>query len=59
MDLAQRLRSSKPGLKIIFASGYSMEELDTDFIWQGNALFLQKPYTAFTLAKAVRECLDR
>jgi signal transduction histidine kinase/CheY-like chemotaxis protein len=59
MELAKKLLPANPTLKIIFASGYSMEELDTDFIWQGNALFLQKPYTAFTLAKAVRECLDR
>jgi len=57
MDLAQKLLP-EPSLKIIFASGYSMDELDTDFIRQGNALFLQKPYTHITLAKAVRDCLD-
>jgi CheY-like chemotaxis protein len=59
MDLAETLLASKPRLKIIFASGYSMEELDTDFIRQGRATFLQKPYTHVSLAKAVRECLDR
>jgi signal transduction histidine kinase/CheY-like chemotaxis protein/HAMP domain-containing protein len=59
MELAKRLLPAKPTLKIIFASGYSMEELDTDFVWQRNALFLQKPYTAVSLAKAVRDCLDR
>jgi signal transduction histidine kinase/ActR/RegA family two-component response regulator len=58
MDLAQRLRDTHPDLKIIFASGYSMEELDTGFIRQGHAQFLQKPYTHVTLPKAVRECLD-
>jgi len=36
-----------------------MDELDTDFIRQGHALFLQKPYTHVTLAKAVRDCLDK
>jgi signal transduction histidine kinase len=59
MDLAETLLASKPRLKIIFASGYSMDELDTDFIRQGRATFLQKPYTHVSLAKAVRECLDR
>jgi signal transduction histidine kinase len=59
MELAKRLLPATPGLKIIFASGYSMEELDTNFLWQQNAIFLQKPYTAVTLAKAVRECLDK
>jgi CheY-like chemotaxis protein len=58
MDLAQRLRTARPQLKIIFASGYSMEELDTGFIHAGNALFLQKPYTHLTLPKAVRDSLD-
>jgi len=59
MDLAQKLLPAQPSLKIIFASGYSMDELDTDFIRQGHALFLQKPYNHVTLAKAVRECLDK
>ena len=59
VDLAHRLLPANPRLKIIFASGYSMDELDTDFIRQGNSLFLQKPYTHITLAKAVRDCLDR
>src|SRR5437016_3867262 len=59
MELAKKLLPGKPGLKIIFASGYSMDELDTNFLRQGNTMFLQKPYTHVTLAKAVRECLDR
>jgi FixJ family two-component response regulator len=58
MELAQRLRDVHPELKIIFASGYSMDELDTGFVRQGHALFLQKPYTHVSLPKAVRECLD-
>jgi FixJ family two-component response regulator len=58
MELAQRLVSIQPQLKVIFASGYSMDELDTDFLREGHAVFLQKPYTHVTLPKAVRECLD-
>jgi two-component system, cell cycle sensor histidine kinase and response regulator CckA len=59
MELAQRLLSHKPSLKIIFTSGYNVDELDTDFIRKGGATFLQKPYTRSTLAKAVRQCLDQ
>jgi len=59
MDLAQRLQASNPKLKIVFASGYSMDELDTSFLREGHAAFLQKPYTHATLARAVRDCLDR
>jgi len=59
MDLAKKLLPANPALKVIFASGYSMDELDTDFIRKSHALFLPKPYTHITLAKAVRDCLDK
>jgi signal transduction histidine kinase/ActR/RegA family two-component response regulator/HAMP domain-containing protein len=59
IDLAQKLLVLKPGLKIIFTSGYSINDLDTDFIRGGGGYFLQKPYTRTTLARAVRETLDK
>jgi len=59
MDLAHHLLEAKPGLRLIFASGYSMDDLDPAFLKTGQAMFLQKPYTHVTLAKAVRDCLDR
>ncbi len=59
IDLAQKLRTQHPELKILFTSGYSVGDLDTDFIRHGGGSFLQKPYTRFTLAKAVRESLDK
>lgn len=59
MELATRLRATKPELKIVIASGYSMDDLDTEFVQRGNAIFLQKPYTHVTLAQAIRTCLDR
>ncbi len=59
IDLAHKLLAQKPDLKILFTSGYNVSDLDTDFIRQGGGNFLQKPYTRSTLAKAVREQLDR
>jgi signal transduction histidine kinase/CheY-like chemotaxis protein len=58
MDLAHKLLQTRPTLKIIFASGYSVDELETDFMRKGQAAFLQKPYTHATLTNAVRDCLD-
>ncbi len=58
-DLAGRLLALKPSLKVVLASGYSMEDLDTVFLRRGHAIYLQKPYTHVTLAKAVRDCLDK
>ena len=59
VDLAQRLRDDQPDLKVVFASGYSVDDLDTDFIRKGSAGFIQKPYTHTSLARAVRESLDK
>jgi signal transduction histidine kinase/CheY-like chemotaxis protein/HAMP domain-containing protein len=59
MDLARQLLCAKPDLKLIFASGYSMDEVDPAFVRDGHAAFLQKPYTHITLTKAVRDCLDK
>lgn len=53
-ELADKLRREKPGLKVICASGYSMDEIE-----QEGMGFLQKPYTRVTLTKTVRECLDK
>jgi CheY-like chemotaxis protein len=58
MDLARKLLDSNPKLKIVFASGYSMDNLDTAFMCAGHGTFLQKPYTHVTLAQAVRGALD-
>ena len=59
IELAQKLSALKPQLKVIFTSGYSVGDLDTEFIRHGGGYFLQKPYTRTTLAKAVREWLDK
>jgi len=58
-ELAVKLLASNPPLKIIFTSGYNVEETNTDFFRRGGATFLQKPYTRIALARAVREALDK
>jgi FixJ family two-component response regulator len=46
-------------VKIVFASGYTVDELSTDFLARtNNARFIQKPYTHAVLAKTVRQALD-
>jgi len=58
VELAEKLLSRRPGLKVIFASGYTVDEVSEAFLARNNARFLQKPYTRITLARAVREALD-
>jgi C4-dicarboxylate-specific signal transduction histidine kinase/ActR/RegA family two-component response regulator len=59
LELAQRLLSLEPGLKIIFTSGYSAQEVGPEVLARTRARFLQKPYSYESLAGLVRECLDK
>jgi two-component system cell cycle sensor histidine kinase/response regulator CckA len=58
MELAERLLRLQPGLKIIFTSGYTVLEIDSEVLARTGAYFLQKPYSYETLAGIVRSCLD-
>jgi CheY-like chemotaxis protein len=59
-DLAEQLWGQRPGLKVIFMSGYSAEVLgaNTRFIRRTKSHFLQKPCSAQTLLETVRRSLD-
>jgi PAS domain S-box-containing protein len=57
-ELAARLRSEAPGLKILFTSGYSVELEDGGMPLKAGVNFLPKPYPARQLAAQVRRCLD-
>jgi len=58
-ELARSLAASRPGLPILFMSGYNE---DGELAGAGGDLgdgVLAKPFTAETLARQVREALDR
>jgi len=57
-ELAERMWSEAPQLKVIFTSGYSADIVGKDFKLQPELNFLQKPYQPQTLALTVRRCLD-
>jgi two-component system, cell cycle sensor histidine kinase and response regulator CckA len=57
-ELAHRLRSERPDLKVIYSSGYSVEFEGNEFDLEQDANFLPKPYAAHKLASVVRQCLD-
>jgi PAS domain S-box-containing protein len=56
--LAEQLQAERPGLKVIFMSGYSDEIVHRQLDLQSGCRFLQKPYPPRALAEAVRRCLD-
>jgi PAS domain S-box-containing protein len=59
-DLCQAIRQERPGLKVIFMSGYSGDLLghDTGFLRRENAVFIQKPCPARELLLRLRASLD-
>jgi CheY-like chemotaxis protein len=59
-DLAERLWGHRPGLKVIFMSGYSADVLgaNNDFIGRTRSHFLQKPFSLRAMLETVRRCLD-
>jgi PAS domain S-box-containing protein len=58
-ELAQRLRQLRPGLRVLFASGYSEDVIAHHGVLDPGVDFLQKPYSIEELARRVREALDR
>ncbi len=57
-ELADRLWSEKPELKVIFSSGYGADALGKNFKLDPQLNYLQKPYLPQTLSRVVRRCLD-
>ena len=56
-QLAHRLRAERPGLKVVYTSGYSPELIGGDFEQETNRVFLAKPYHSDRLAQIVSECM--
>jgi two-component system, cell cycle sensor histidine kinase and response regulator CckA len=57
-ELAERVLAEKPGLKIIYASGYTDDMLGEGSPLRNNPNFLEKPFESHKLLKRVRDCLD-
>ncbi len=56
-ELAQRLQSQTPGLKVLYVSGYSPSTAGSQSLAGGSAHFLQKPFTMQELSTKVRTIL--
>jgi CheY-like chemotaxis protein len=59
VELAERLLTEAPELKVVFMSGYTSDDISPQLLNRTNASFIQKPYSHAELIKVVRECLDR
>ena len=58
-QLAEHVAARYPGIRTIFMSGYTEDEVVRRGIVTGSSLFLQKPFGPHDLVRSVREMLDR
>ncbi len=56
-DLADKAREIRPGLPVVFSSGYSLEMLANEGRTPGKSIILSKPYRKAELAERLREAL--
>jgi len=57
-ELAQELTAMRPGMKVLFMSGYSGNAITRHGVLSEGVMFLQKPFTPASVTHAVREVLS-
>jgi two-component system cell cycle sensor histidine kinase/response regulator CckA len=57
-DAYSQMCAIKPDLRVIFTTGYTAESASLNRKIEQGAVFLQKPYSPQTLARAIRSTLD-
>jgi two-component system cell cycle sensor histidine kinase/response regulator CckA len=55
--LAEKLKRTRPALKVLYISGYAYEDLTITFPAMAKDAFLQKPFSASQLGARLRELL--
>ncbi len=58
-ELAERLARLRPGLRVLYASGYTQNVIAHHGVLEPGIEFLAKPYSLDSLARRVREVLER
>ena len=57
-DLMRDLVARRPNLKVVYMSGYAEDAISHQGVLDPGIAFLQKPFTAETLSKKIREVLN-
>jgi FixJ family two-component response regulator len=57
-ELARRVKETRPGLKILYMSGYADDVVAHSGIVAEGTVLIQKPFTKRTLLTRVRHSLD-
>jgi len=57
--VAESLASLRPGIRVLYCSGHPSEIVARHGLLEPGVNLLEKPFTITTLAKRVREIIDR
>ena len=58
-DLAKRLKSARPGVQVLFTSGYTQDVIAEHGILEHGTAYIAKPYTPGELAAKVQDILGK
>ena len=58
-ELAEHASKMRPGIRVLFTSGYSAGTVLQRRLLERDVVLLQKPFTTESLVGKVREALDR
>ena len=59
IELHDRMRTSRPGIKCLYLTGYAGSELTRRGLMKSDAIVLEKPFSSSALLASVRAVLDR
>jgi CheY-like chemotaxis protein len=57
-ELAERLVVTRPGLRVVYVSGYTNDVIARDDLRDPGTVFLEKPFTEEGLGRTIRRVLD-
>ena len=57
-ELAEKLSVTRPGMKVLYMSGYTDDAIVHHGVLDGRASFLEKPFTPDALARKIKEVLS-
>ena len=58
-EVAEVVRQLRPGIKVLFMSGYTRDSVIQRGVQDDSRAFLQKPFSPFTLVAKIRDLLDQ
>jgi two-component system cell cycle sensor histidine kinase/response regulator CckA len=58
-ELSERVQMLRPGIRVLFTSGYTADAIAHRGVLEAGIDFLEKPFTLDSLAAKIREALDR